>query len=75
MSELSNKRISQEVFMKNIISPVKENSLALEVEAALNILWPHLALKLCLSVDNKHQGLIQKKIIRKSGEKNLCNIN
>lgn len=54
---------------------MKEDSLALEAEAALNILWPHLALKLCLSVDNKHKGLIQKKIIQKRGEKNLCKIN
>jgi len=54
---------------------MKENSLALEAEAALNILWPHLASKLCLSVENKLKGLIQKKTIHKSRVKNLCNIN
>jgi len=42
---------------------MKENLLALEAEAALNILWPHLALKLCLSIGSKHKGLVKKKKI------------
>jgi len=42
---------------------VKENSLVLEAEAALNIQWPHLALKLYLSIkitQTKNYSLIHK---------------